>query len=369
MHGGKARFVAADLSDADDVRRLAAEAGRGGHPGEQRRHVPVRRHRRHHDADFDAHFDTNLRAPYILVQQLVPGMVERGHGSIVNVSTIAATTPAAGAGIYGASKAALELLTKVWADEFGASGVRVNAVAPGPTRTTGHRGSAERTDRGSRPHHGARAHGEPDEIANAVTFLASPAASYINGAVLRSAAAHRRSGPRPEWVRRPAPRPARSRTGRARRRTGPVSASVACSGCGISPTTRPLAELMPGDVAHRTVGVVAVAEHHPALALEFVEHGFAGHVAALAGLQRHQQLGALLVARCPRRRGRRHLAATVAADEVQAGVAGQRARQQPGLAQHLKSVADAQHRHAAGRPPSITSPITGANLAIAPQRR
>ena len=64
-------------------------------------------------------------------------MIDRGHGSVVNVSTIAASTPAAGAGIYGASKAAVDLLTKLWADEFGVSGVRVNAVAPGPVETDG----------------------------------------------------------------------------------------------------------------------------------------------------------------------------------------------------------------------------------------
>ena len=73
---------------------------------------------------------------------------------------------------------------------------------------------------------------------------------------------------------------------------GPVSASVACSGCGIRPTTRPLAELMPGDVAQRAVRVVAVAEHHPALALELVEHGLGRDVTALTGLQRHQDVGA-----------------------------------------------------------------------------
>ena len=138
MHGGTARFVAADLSSADDVRRLAAEAGAvdilvnnaGIYRFAADRSTPT-------DADFDDHFDTNVRAPYILVQKLVPGMVERGQRLVVNVSTIAATTPAAGAGIYGASKAALELLTKLWADEFGAAGVRVNAVAPGPTQTLG----------------------------------------------------------------------------------------------------------------------------------------------------------------------------------------------------------------------------------------
>ena len=135
------------------------------------------------DADFDAHFDTNLRAPYILVQKLVPGMIERGHGTVVNISTVAATTPSAEAGIYGASKAALDLLTKLWADEFGGAGIRVNAIAPGPIETEGTADIPEIVEGLGRTRALERV-GEPDEIARAVAFIASPAASYINGVVL-----------------------------------------------------------------------------------------------------------------------------------------------------------------------------------------
>src|SRR5882757_943549 len=128
--GGKARFVAADVSKAADVRRLADEAGAVDilvNNAGIYRFAPTFDTS---DADFDDQINTNLRAPYVLVQKLVPGMVERGHGSVINVTTVAATFPAANAGIYGSSKAALELLTKLWADEFGAAGVRVNAAAP-----------------------------------------------------------------------------------------------------------------------------------------------------------------------------------------------------------------------------------------------
>ena len=135
------------------------------------------------EADFDAHFDTNLRAPYILVQKLVPGMIERGHGTVVNISTVAASTPSADAGIYGASKAALDLLTKLWADEFGGAGIRVNAIAPGPVETEG---TSEIPDlvEGLARTRAIKRIGEPEEIAQAVAFIASPAASYINGVVL-----------------------------------------------------------------------------------------------------------------------------------------------------------------------------------------
>ncbi|MGO9381447.1 MAG: SDR family NAD(P)-dependent oxidoreductase [Mycobacterium sp.] len=183
--GGKARFIAADLNNADDVRRLAAEAGRvdilinnagiykfGGTTDTD-------------DAAFDEHVNINLRAPFILVQQLVPAMAQRGGGTVVNLSTVAASVPARGAGIYGASKAGLEQLTRVWADEFGNSGVRVNAVAAGPTDTPGTKvtpglveGLGATTALG-RP-------AETREIANAVVFLGSQDASYINGAVLQA---------------------------------------------------------------------------------------------------------------------------------------------------------------------------------------
>ena len=182
--GGKARFVAADVSNAGDVRRLADEAGDVDilvNNAGIYRFAPTFDTT---DADFDDQINTNLKAPYILVQKLVPGMVARGHGTVINVTTVAATTPAAGAGIYGASKAALELLTKLWADEFGPSGVRVNAAAPGPTQTLGTQAFESDLIEGLGRTTALGRTAEADEIANAVTFLASPGASYVNGAVL-----------------------------------------------------------------------------------------------------------------------------------------------------------------------------------------
>jgi NAD(P)-dependent dehydrogenase (short-subunit alcohol dehydrogenase family) len=181
--GGKARFVAADLNDADDVRRLAIEAGPVdiliNNAGIYKFDETVNTD----DATFDEHVNVNLRAPYILVQQLVPGMVERGHGTVVNVSTVAASAPASGAGIYGATKAGLEQLTRVWADEFGKSGIRVNAISVGPTDTPGvavFPGMLEAVAATTALNRAA----EPTEIASAIVFLASADASYVNGAVL-----------------------------------------------------------------------------------------------------------------------------------------------------------------------------------------
>jgi NAD(P)-dependent dehydrogenase (short-subunit alcohol dehydrogenase family) len=183
--GGKARFVAADLSNADDARRLAAEAGRVdiliNNAGVYRFGATAETD----DAFFDEHVNLNLRAPYILVQQLVPAMTERGQGVVVNLSTVAASIPARTGGIYGATKAGVELLTRVWADEFGRSGVRVNAVQAGPTETPGTAVTPGLTDGLGQLTTLGRA-ATVEEIANAVTFLASPAASYINGAILQA---------------------------------------------------------------------------------------------------------------------------------------------------------------------------------------
>lgn len=183
--GGNARFVAADLEDADDVRRLAAEAGPVdiliNNAGVYRFAATAESD----DSFFEEHINVNLRAPYILVQLLAPGMAERGRGVVVNLSTIAAGTPARGAGIYGASKAGLELLTRVWADEFGRGGVRVNTVQAGPTETPGTAATPGVTDALGEVTALGRA-AVAEEIANVITFLASPGASYINGAVVQA---------------------------------------------------------------------------------------------------------------------------------------------------------------------------------------
>ncbi len=181
--GGTARFIAADLTDADDVRRLAREAGDVDVLVNNAGIYTFASTAETTDAAYDAQFDINLRAPFILVQQLAPAMAARGHGAIVNITTVIATTPGAGAGVYGASKAALELFTKVWADEFGRSGVRVNAVSPGPTATPGTTSIPGFVDAMA----GTRALGrvaQPEEIASVVAFLAGPGGSFVNGAIV-----------------------------------------------------------------------------------------------------------------------------------------------------------------------------------------
>ncbi|MFL6114254.1 MAG: SDR family NAD(P)-dependent oxidoreductase, partial [Catenulispora sp.] len=135
------------------------------------------------EADFDAVFALNVKAPYFLVAELAPAMAARGRGAIINVTTAAASYGGAALGLYGASKAALVLLTKSWAAEYGPAGVRVNAVSPGPTRTEGTAPRGASLDRAAAAGPAGRV-GEPQEIAEAIAFLATGRAGFVHGAVL-----------------------------------------------------------------------------------------------------------------------------------------------------------------------------------------
>jgi NAD(P)-dependent dehydrogenase (short-subunit alcohol dehydrogenase family) len=157
--GGKADFIAADLADADSVRALARRAVElgGGHVDILVNNAgvfPFGPTPDASDADIDTVYAVNVKAPFILVAELAPAMAARGKGAIVNVLTMVAHFGVAGMALYGSSKAALTLLTKAWAAEFGPSGVRVNAVSPGPTRTEGTEATCSRPwpRPGARPH-------------------------------------------------------------------------------------------------------------------------------------------------------------------------------------------------------------------------
>jgi NAD(P)-dependent dehydrogenase (short-subunit alcohol dehydrogenase family) len=186
--GGKADFVAGDLATAGGVQALARAAVDlgGGHvdilvnnagvfPGGPTAATTA--------DDIDSVYAVNVRAPFLLVGQLAPAMAERGHGVIVNVLTMVARFGMAGMALYGSSKAALALLTQAWAAEFGPSGVRVNAVSPGPTRTEGTARFGDGLDQLAAPAPAGRP-AAPEEIAAAITFLAGPEASFVSGAIL-----------------------------------------------------------------------------------------------------------------------------------------------------------------------------------------
>jgi NAD(P)-dependent dehydrogenase (short-subunit alcohol dehydrogenase family) len=159
--GAKADFIAGDLGSSDSARDLARRATElvGGHVDilvNNAAIFPMGPTASMAEDDIDAVFAVNVKVPFVLVGELAPAMARRGKGAIV-------------------------LLTKAWAAEFGPSGVRVNAVNPGPTRTEGTAGLsidefAELAPAG-RP-------ASPNEIAAAITYLASDDASFVHGAIL-----------------------------------------------------------------------------------------------------------------------------------------------------------------------------------------
>jgi NAD(P)-dependent dehydrogenase (short-subunit alcohol dehydrogenase family) len=186
--GGSADFISAELRDAASARVVAKEAIELGNG-----HVdilinnagifPFGPTHEMTEEEFDSVFSINVKVPYFLVAELAPLMAKRGKGAIVNVSTMAADYGAPGMSLYGSSKAAINLLTKTWAAEYGPRGVRVNAVSPGPTRTEGTEVMGEGLEQLAAQGPAGRP-AKADEIAEAIVFLASDRASFIYGAKL-----------------------------------------------------------------------------------------------------------------------------------------------------------------------------------------
>ena len=190
--GARAVFIKADVRHEEDVRRLVDEtvarfgrldvavnnAGTEGKPGPVTEQTPD---------SYAAMFDTNALGTLLSLKHELRVMQPQGSGSIVNVSSTMGERGAANLSLYTASKHAVEGLTKSAALEAAASGVRVNAVAPGPTET----GMLERLtgtpDKKAAFYaavplkRGAR----PEEIADAIAFLASEKASFITGQIVR----------------------------------------------------------------------------------------------------------------------------------------------------------------------------------------
>jgi 3-oxoacyl-[acyl-carrier protein] reductase len=187
--GGRADFVAADLgASADAARALAADATRalGGHVDLLVNNAgvyPSAPTTELDDEAVDAMLSINIRAPHALVAALVPGMVERGSGNIINIGSWGAGIGLPSGPLYAATKAAIEALTRGWAAEFGPSGIRVNAVSPGVTHTGGTASIGPMLDAmaAKTP---ARRVGTPEDVAAAVTWLTSDDATFIHGTTI-----------------------------------------------------------------------------------------------------------------------------------------------------------------------------------------
>jgi NAD(P)-dependent dehydrogenase (short-subunit alcohol dehydrogenase family) len=143
------------------------------------------------DADWQASFELNLMSAVRATRAALPGMRERGSGTIVNVSSTAAKRPSSGMPDYSVMKAAMLSYSRLVADLYAKDGIRCNAVTPGPTATgawldeggladqQGQRDAVLAKVAAGRPL-GRLA--EPEEIAAVIVFLCSPRASYVTGA-------------------------------------------------------------------------------------------------------------------------------------------------------------------------------------------
>jgi NAD(P)-dependent dehydrogenase (short-subunit alcohol dehydrogenase family) len=179
--GGRASFVGGDLSNPAEISRLVGEAGALDILVNNAGFSVFSETAELKAEQLDALFASNVRAPFLLVGAVAPAMAARGTGSIINISSMAARIGLPRGAAYGATKAALEAMTRAWAAEFSPQGVRVNAVAAGPVYTDG--AARERTEALGLTTAMKRA-ASADEIAGIVAFLASARASYITGAIV-----------------------------------------------------------------------------------------------------------------------------------------------------------------------------------------
>ena len=188
--GATGRFVATDVTNPADIKdlhqRILNDHGRldvaFNNAGYQEPRAPV--------ADQDAAlyervFDTNVRAIYLSLQQQLRVMVQQGKGVIiVNASVSGLRNPNSGLALYSASKAAAISLMRSAATEYAEKGVRINAVAPGRVVTDMMLGSKIMDMAAVAAGLPLRRMGQPEEVAEAVVWLASDAASFVVGHVL-----------------------------------------------------------------------------------------------------------------------------------------------------------------------------------------
>jgi NAD(P)-dependent dehydrogenase (short-subunit alcohol dehydrogenase family) len=187
--GGRAEAFEADIRFPDQVERAAAEVLRAfgqvdilvNNAGTIRTGSVVEAS----VEDWDFVLDTNLKGTFLVSRAIVPNMLERGTGAVVNIASVAGMLGDYHSAPYNASKAGVINLTRSMALDFGRKGVRTNCICPGGigtpvilrTMTDAGRAAIERNTPAGRL-------GRPEEIANLTLFLCSDEASYLNGAIV-----------------------------------------------------------------------------------------------------------------------------------------------------------------------------------------
>lgn len=186
--GGQAIAVQADVSQAEDVDRLVKTAvdtyGKVdilvNNAGITRDNVLLRMK----EADWDAVLDTNLKGVFLSSKAVSKGMMKQRSGVIVNISSVVGVSGNAGQANYAAAKAGIIGFSKSMAKELASRGIRVNVVAPGYISTDMTVSLPEEVKEQIQQGIPLGRIGSPEDIAQTVVFLASPAAAYITGQVI-----------------------------------------------------------------------------------------------------------------------------------------------------------------------------------------
>jgi len=196
--GGEAAFVKCDVSRASDVEAMVAKAvelyGRLDYAfnnagvGPDGKRVPLVLIADFPEEIWDRTLDINLKGVFLCMKYEIRQMLKQKYGAIVNTSSTGAYKAVPGFAAYDASKSGLGGLTRVAAVEYAASGIRVNTICPGPTQRTLLMDNLTSTDPAARenmpniiPMHRLA---EPEEMAEAVIWLCSDAASFVTGQML-----------------------------------------------------------------------------------------------------------------------------------------------------------------------------------------